>query len=427
MLPEIKRIMKNAKVNLGGRALQNGVFFDDDDTHFLLGFKSDGKNVENWSGFHSENLMVVVTEASGIDELTYNSIEGILQGNSRMLLVFNPNRMTGEAYQSTRSPLYNKFKLNCMDAPNVVNYQRMLKGEITEADYQKLHIPGQVDWEWLDEKVRKQGWVTQIDKSDMTPTEFDFEWNGKYFRPSNLFRVKILGEFPDEGDDILIPLSWIEAAQERWLERTAANQKGSGPLRLGVDVAGMGRDNTVFAPRRGDYLDKLEVMGVINRKTVHMQTAGKVATVLKAEKDSLALIDTIGEGAGVYSRLQELRINRAISAKGSFGTLGLRDINRVYQFVNMRAYMYWALRDALNPAYDIQLALPPDDMLVEELSDIHWETRSDGKIQLEPKDDIKERIGRSPDFADALALTFYPEKRVQIQDDELNADELGLM
>ena len=73
--------------------------------------------------------------------------------------------------------------------------------------------------------------------------------------------------------------------------------------------------------------------------------------------------------------------------------------------------MYWALRDALDPQFDYNLELPPDDELKQELTETRWDTRSNGKIFIEPKDKIKERIGRSPDKSDSVALTFYPYSR----------------
>jgi len=144
MMSEIGRIYKNAKVNLGGDLWTHKITFKEPDW-FLLGFKTKDKKPEDWTGFHSPNLMVVITEASGIDQVTFDAIEGILTGNSRLVLIFNPNRTSGEAYQSTRSPLYKKFKLNCLNAVNVRD--------------KKILIPGQVDYEWIDEKINKPGCV----------------------------------------------------------------------------------------------------------------------------------------------------------------------------------------------------------------------------------------------------------------------------
>ena len=76
------------------------------------------------------------------------------------------------------------------------------------------------------------------------------------------------------------------------------------------------------------------------------------------------------------------------------------------------AYLFWAIRDWINPANKTGAALPPNDELMEELTEIRYKFQSTGKIIIEPKDDIKKRLGRSPDYADALANTFYPDERV---------------
>jgi hypothetical protein len=143
-----------------------------------------------------------------------------------------------------------------------------------------------------------------------------------------------------------------------------------------------------------------------------MVTVGRIGEAIKV-KGSTALIDTIGEGAGIYSRCRELKHN-AKSAKFSEGAKGLKDYSGQRTFANIRAYCYWAVRDALNPRYDVQLALPPDDELAQELHETQWKIRSNGDIQIEEKDEIKARLKRSPDKADALALTYYPVRPVQV-------------
>jgi hypothetical protein len=219
-----------------------------------------------------------------------------------------------------------------------------------------------------------------------------------------LFRIKVLGEPPKESEDVLIPYSWIEAAQQRWKENHAVE----GDLKLGVDVAGEGRDFTVFAHRYGSVVSRLDKFA----NQDHMVSVGRIGEAIKV-KGATALIDTIGEGAGIYSRCRELKHN-AKSAKFSEGAKGLKDYSGQRTFANIRAYCYWAIRDALNPRYDVQLSLPPDDELAQELHETQWKIRSNGDIQIEEKDEIKARLKRSPDKADALALTFYPVRPVQV-------------
>ena len=404
MVPEVRRLYKAAGV-LPGRLVGYDIRTNYEEW-FLTGFKSSADNTEAWSGFHAVNTMFVVTEASGISETIYNAIEGNLQGNSRLLIVFNPNITTGYAAKAMKSARFKKFRLNSLHAENVVSKEN--------------RIPGQVDYEWVKDKV--ENWCIRIRKEDVNEGEGDFEWEGSWYRPNDLFRVKVLGMFPKVSEDVLIPYEWVELANERWKELQEEGFKPKKKCRLGVDVAGMGRDASVLAPRYGNYVAGFEVhnsAGVAD----HMHVAGMTVNYLN-QKGAKAFIDTIGEGAGVFSRLRELKYKNTYSCKFSEGTRNLHDVTEVYTFANMRAYLYWAVRDWLNPKNGFQPALPPNDLLMQECTEIHWKFSSSGDIIMEAKDDIKKRLGRSPDYFDALANTFYPRDYEMVQESELFKDFL---
>ena len=117
MMPEISRLYYRAKkrgVFLPGRLTAYDIRTGNSEW-FLTGFKADENNHESWSGFHAVNTMFVITEASGIADDTFTAIEGNLQGNSRVLLVFNPNRTVGYAAKSQRQPeRWQTFRLNSL-------------------------------------------------------------------------------------------------------------------------------------------------------------------------------------------------------------------------------------------------------------------------------------------------------------------------
>ena len=388
MIPEITRLFTNAKV-LPGRLLADGIRTNNAEW-FLTGFKASDDDTESWSGFHAVNTMFAVTEASGISETTFNAIEGNLQGNSRLLLVFNPNVTTGYAAKAMKSSRFKKFRLNSLNAENVVKKRNV--------------IPGQVDYEWVKDKV--ENWCTLIQKEDFDEGQGDFEFEGLNYRPNDLFRVKVLGLFPKTSEDMLIPLEWCELAVERWRKLQEEKFVSKKHPLIGIDVAGMGRDSSCFVPRYGNYVPEIKIHQS-GGKADHMKVAGEATHWLSNTK-AKAFIDTIGEGAGVFSRLEELGYKNAYSCKFSEGTKGLHDITGQYEFANMRAYCYWAVRDWLNPKNGFNPALPPCDELVAELTEVHWLFQSSGKIIIEAKEDIKSRLKRSPDIADALASTFYP-------------------
>lgn len=388
MIPEISRLFRNAKI-LEGRLLSDGIRTNNAEW-FLTGFKASDDDTESWSGFHAVNTMFAVTEASGISETTFNAIEGNLQGNSRLLLVFNPNVTTGYAAKAMKSSRFKKFRLNSLNAENVVKKRNV--------------IPGQVDYEWVKDKV--ENWCTLIQKEDFDEGQGDFEFEGLCYRPNDLFRVKVLGLFPKTSEDMLIPLEWCELAIERWRKLQEEKFVSKKHPLIGIDVAGMGRDSSCFVPRYGNYVPEIKIHQS-GGKADHMKVAGE-ATHWLSDAKAKAFIDTIGEGAGVFSRLEELGYKNAYSCKFSEGTKGLHDITGQYEFANMRAYCYWAVRDWLNPKNGFNPALPPCDELVAELTEVHWSFQSSGKIIIEAKEDIKSRLKRSPDIADALASTFYP-------------------
>jgi len=406
MQPEFARLFNNAKKRgavLPGRLVACDIRTDSDEW-FLTGFKADENNHEAWTGFHAVNTMFIVTEASGIPESIFEAIEGNLQGNSRFLLVFNPNKSTGYAAKTFQKKSWDAITLNSLKAPNVVE--------------KKTVIPGQVDYEWVFDKINDRDWCTPILNSEVDVSKDDFEFEDRWYRPEDICRKKILGKFPLVDEDVLIPKVWIDLARERW---TSQRPNSCEWEMIGVDVAGMGRDSTVIVDRMDNYvayIKKHNSGGVAD----HMRTAGTVKHELDRASNTIASIDTIGEGAGVYSRLVELGLEeRVISCK--FGNSAkdnrdneLTDITGQYKFANMRAYLFWCVRDWLNPKNNTGAALPPTGTFDEEATNIKWEFRSDGKIIIEPKEEIVKRIGHSTDEFDALANTFHPLNIMKKQD-----------
>ncbi len=399
MYPEIIRHFNRAGM-LPGRKVGYDIRTEWEEW-FLTGFKADEHNTEAWTGMHAVNIMFVVTEASGISQKIFEAIEGNLQGNSRLLIIFNRNSAVGYAAESQKSPRFKSFRLDSLNAPNVKE--------------KKILIPGQVDWEWVNDKVHT--WCTPIRDDEFNEGEGDFEWEDRLWRPNDLFRVKVRAMAPKVGDDVLIPDEWVELANKRWADWKANNWKVQDPLRLGVDVAGMGRDSSVLFPRHGwwvPYITSIQSGGKAN----HMEIAGRVKIFLDKHTRGKAFIDTIGEGAGVFSRLVEQAEEagedcQAYSCKNSekaedSGGQPLHDHTGEYSFSNMRAYLAWCVRDWLNPAFGSKACLPPDPELTQELTGTMYKVLSNGKIQIEPKDDIKKRLNRSPDKFDGLANTFYP-------------------
>jgi len=203
----------------------------------------------------------------------------------------------------------------------------------------------------------------------------------------------------------VIPTAWVRVAQARWTpERPTMEVDGEAvPVvlsQVGADVAQGGADNTLIAKRYGDWFAAPEV-----HPGVSVPDAQHNADHIERARDpeAVAYIDADGIGASTYHLLVAKVSSGHIRAfKGSAKTKE-RDRARVLQFVNTRAAAWWALRDALDPAYGSTIALPPSRELRVELCSARYETQTNG-IKIEDKDDIKKRLGRSPDLADAYVM-----------------------
>jgi hypothetical protein len=217
---------------------------------------------------------------------------------------------------------------------------------------------------------------------------------------SALYQGRVLGNFHADEEDSVIPLSWVEAAQERWHEWVKSGKPDPGGTQwVGVDV-GRGGDQSVLAVRCGHVVN-LQVMSV--RDTMAVAEAA-------AKLPGRAIVDTIGVGAGVYDRLRQMTTasTRPVAYTGSEKS-PLRDRSKAFSFPNTRSAAYWHLRELLDPEFEPTLCLPPDDLLTSDLTTPKWETLPTvpPRIKVENKDDVVGRLGRSPDRGDAVVMSLY--------------------
>ena len=203
------------------------------------------------------------------------------------------------------------------------------------------------------------------------------------------YQVRVMGNFPQQGEDTLIPLLWIELAMERW-EDTPEGQ----PVQLGVDVAAFGSDKTVIAVRKGQKVTALNVYSQKNTR----ETAGLVRHHAQENETRKVAVDEIGIGRGVVDSLEE----------DGFNDVGVNVAERASdpeRYHNLRAELWYTFRELLDPDKD-PIALPPDDELLSELASVKYKVDARGAIQIESKEDMKKRLGHSPDRADAVVLAF---------------------
>lgn len=193
-----------------------------------------------------------------------------------------------------------------------------------------------------------------------------------------------------------IPTAWLQAAVDRWKK---TERPDVGLSSIGVDVARGGDDKTVLSPRYGTWFDVL--VKVPGKQT---PTGSDVAELVIPRMTTTAAIniDVIGVGSSAFDHMPFPNVNGVNFGAGTT----LTDKSKLLSFANIRAAAYWLLREALDPNSGYQVCLPDDRELIADLAAPRWSTRG-GKIFIESKDDIKKRIGRSPDCGDAVALSWW--------------------
>lgn len=338
---EIRKAYQDSLYPLGGSLLQTELNIDED--WFAIGLSTN--DAIRFQGIHASRVLIIFDEATGVAGEIWDAAEGVAVGNNdRFLAIGNPTDPTSQFKHVCDSPLWNVIHLNAEEHPNVLEEREI--------------IPGAVTKEWIDERLQ--------------------EYGGK---DTALYRARVLGKFPEQGDDMLISLADVERAQERWVRPSGTAQA------LGVDVARYGSDETV----------EIEIYqnGVVAEpKAIRGQNLMETAGRIKASYALKKAVDDSGLGGGVTDRLQEQKVEILPYIAGEKAI----DSER---FINRRAETWWVIREMLKKD---ELDLPPDNKLAADLTNIKYTYTSKGQIKLESKDDVKKRLGRSPDRGDALAI-----------------------
>lgn len=361
---EVNRLHSESDKPLGGKC--DTTRWRIDKNWFAVGLSTDDK--KRFQGHHAAHLLLVFDEASGVREDIWEAAESLMAGQDvRWLAIGNPLSAHGSfAKCFTGGSGWKTMHISCQDSPNI-------SGE--------MDIPGGVTQTWIDAMAEK--WGTD----------------------SAFYKSRVLGEFPDdEEDESLVPLAWITQATER-------ATKASGAKVLGVDVARYGADETVVCVRQGGRIVRL----VGWRKKALTETAGRVIAIAREEgvPPCRIAVDDTGVGGGLTDNLDE-HYNTGTQRKGKVTAVNFGskpDDDEHYE--NAKAEIYWRLREALDPGKGGDLALPDDEDLLGGLRQ-RYRFTSRGKLAIESKDQVKARLGRSPDRADALALTYANPKEAVV-------------
>ena len=292
---------------------------------------------------------------------------------------------------------------------------------------------------WLDEGHPRPAlpgelrWYAVVDGKDVEVEDgTPFEWKGETITPKsrsfipsrvedNLYLMEtgykatlqalpeplrsqmLQGSFKAGKDDDpwqVIPTDWVKAAQERWKNR----DRPKTPMTvLGVDPARGGLNETVLIARHDDWFAEPSA------HPGHETPDGPAVAALAVStlRDGAGIVvDVIGVGASVYDHLSGNGVN-CMAFNGAEKSEA-RDKSKSMGFINKRAEWWWRMREALDPAYGQEIALPPDSRLRADLCAPRWKLSARG-IQVEAKEEIVARIGRSPDRGDAAVYALCDE------------------
>lgn len=227
----------------------------------------------------------------------------------------------------------------------------------------------------------------------------------------------------------VIPTAWVKLAQARWMERERPSMPCSG---VGVDVARGGGDKLVVVRRYGTYFDEATAVPGVNVEDGPKAAALVAAQLTNEPHIGYINVDVIGVGTSAYDSLKAMypgKVQPISAANASSYIVGSKGDKpggqALLKMRNVRAEYYWRMREALDPEHGVDIALPPGNEIVADLCAARWQLLAGGVVQIEPKDKIKERIGRSPDVGEAIMFALAGDYGVK-EDDKTVSDWVAI-
>ncbi len=321
-------------------------------------------------GFHAEHLLYIIDEASGVDDNIFEPVLGALSTpGARLLMCGNPTQLSGFFYES-----HTKNK----------------------ASYATFHIDGR--------------------KSGRVPQDFIDTIIRMYGEDSDVFRVRVAGDFPLQEDDIFIPLSLVENS----IMTEYSPMETPHLVHIGCDVARFGDDKTVIGYKTDEkvvFYKKRQGQDTMKTADDIIMLGEQLVRRYNLDTPIPVKIDDGGVGGGVVDRLRQVKRNdpeRFWWLEVYPVKFGQRIKHKYYY--DSTSYMMSIVKSLLQPYDDngkkkpVELILPDDNDLVAQLSGRKYELTDTSKIRIESKDAMKKRGQPSPDEADCVLLLCLPVK-----------------
>lgn len=392
-----KEVRKSRPFELGMLPAANVI--RDKEDHFVLGLTTN--NPDAFQGKHERAGLLIFDEATGVDALIWE--RGATMFKKRLgwywIAAYNPYDPTTPPYALEQGGDWAVCRLSALDHPNVRAGQR---GEPPP-------IPGAVDYEKLLARIHKECEChghTRPEGGFEFPQGSDQWWS---VRPGTLFDPQVRGRWPESGFDAI----WSQADWDRCLKQTPPFDP-RWPIQIGCDVSRFGGDRTAFAVRRGPVLIHLELIERWRTRRPSVEIGDRLrelchqfAPVGVPPKQVPCLIDdTGGYGSGVTDHPDGYTFHGINAAEAAI---------RPDRFANRRAELWWTTRLAADDALFLLDTVRIPEKALHTLSLEMKQARSikDKRHRrvVEGKDGMKARLGRSPDYADAVNLAWYPVPR----------------
>jgi phage terminase large subunit len=380
MRREIGRLWRNSRGKVRGERFEMAIRRADDSGAGLLAFTA--TDPDRFTGHHAPRIFIAMTESQGIPSEIWEACQACQVGQGLILAVGNPMAASGPLYAAANSKSWKVFHWSALDHPNVVSGTETVKGAVTRA--------------WVEAR------------------------RAEYGEESGFYVSRVLGQFPSDGSvDSLLTREQVEGAFVRW--ENEPNRLTSSPLVFFLDVArSLNRDESVAGVAQGERL--------------HSLTAWRARDLVETSAKYLAIVDRARVERFFAARGAELKENETVSSPAALeawldgaqapkGELWIdapgvgsgavdecrrrrRHVNEHWgwnpatdekKFANLRAELFWTFRQLLESGKG---SLPRDPKLEEEMLAMEYSLDAKGRILMIAKEDLRERLGRSPDRLD---------------------------
>lgn len=359
----------------------------DHEKHYAVGYTARDSNA--FQGRHEERVGIIFDEAGGVDGMFFDGARGMLTGpETWQLCIYNPLDPACRMYEEELRGGWHIITMSCLEHPNI----------LAELDGKPAPFPKAVRLSYVLDALRD--WCTPIPSGDAKATDIEFPvGSGSWYRPGPLFEARVLGRWPTQAESAVWSEGlWNEAVREKPYTLHE-------PLEIGCDVARFGSDFTTLHCRRG----QTSIHHERHNGWEYDQTAGRLKELAKQfcqpgedpERVQIKIDGGGGYGGGVFSH------------KGRYRFIEINPSSEPIdkeRYPNRRSELWFAVADRCD-RLQLDLSRLPKAMLdlirIQAMAPT-WKLDSSGRRVVEPKADMKKRLGYSPDDMDAVNLAYAP-------------------